>query len=120
MGHAVRANYLYAGVADLYAETGEKQLMKNLSSIWDDITYRKIYITGGCGALYDGVSPGWNHFTISLAFSRFTRHTAEHISCQTRLRIMKPVRRLVISSLSWRMLETTADARYMDMVENEL
>ncbi|CUO93569.1 Uncharacterised protein [Segatella copri] len=36
--------------------------------------------------------------TISLAFSRFTRHTAEHISCQTRLRIMKPVRRLVISS----------------------
>jgi DUF1680 family protein len=33
MGHAVRANYLYAGVADLYAETGEGQLMKNLSAI---------------------------------------------------------------------------------------
>ncbi|MDE6648197.1 MAG: glycoside hydrolase family 127 protein, partial [Prevotella sp.] len=35
MGHAVRANYLYAGVADLYAETGEAQLMKNLGAIWD-------------------------------------------------------------------------------------
>ena len=57
MGHAVRANYLYAGVADLYAETGERQLMKNLSAIWDDIVNHKIYIMGGCGALYDGVSP---------------------------------------------------------------
>ena len=54
MGHAVRANYLYAGVADLYAETGEEQLMKNLSAIWDDIIQHKIYIMGGCGALYDG------------------------------------------------------------------
>ena len=57
MGHAVRANYLYAGVADLYAETGEEQLMKNLTAIWNDIIHHKIYITGGCGALYDGVSP---------------------------------------------------------------
>ena len=57
MGHAVRANYLYAGVADLYNETGEEQLMKNLTSIWDDIVNRKMYITGACGALYDGTSP---------------------------------------------------------------
>lgn len=33
MGHAVRSNYLYAGVTDVYAETGEDQLMKNLTSI---------------------------------------------------------------------------------------
>ena len=33
MGHAVRANYLYAGVADLYLESGEEQLMRNLTSI---------------------------------------------------------------------------------------
>ena len=31
--------------------------MKNLSAIWDDIIQHKIYIMGGCGALYDGVSP---------------------------------------------------------------
>ena len=57
MGHAVRANYLYAGVADVYAETGEQQLMKNLTSIWNDIVTRKMYVTGACGALYDGTSP---------------------------------------------------------------
>ena len=57
MGHAVRANYLYAGVADVYAETGEEQLMKNLTSIWNDIVTRKMYVTGACGALYDGTSP---------------------------------------------------------------
>ena len=37
MGHAVRANYLYAGAADVYAETGEKILKDNLESIWNDI-----------------------------------------------------------------------------------
>ena len=52
MGHAVRANYLYAGVTDVYAETGEQQLMKNLTSIWNDIVTRKMYVTGACGALY--------------------------------------------------------------------
>jgi DUF1680 family protein len=57
MGHAVRANYLYAGVADLYAETGEQKLLDNLKSIWEDVVYRKMYITGACGSLYDGVSP---------------------------------------------------------------
>ena len=57
MGHAVRANYLYAGVTDVYAETGEQQLMKNLTSIWNDIVTRKMYVTGACGALYDGTSP---------------------------------------------------------------
>lgn len=57
VGHAVRANYLYAGVADLYTETGEDSLMTALESIWNDIVTKKLYITGACGALYDGVSP---------------------------------------------------------------
>ncbi|MBQ2522799.1 MAG: glycoside hydrolase family 127 protein, partial [Prevotella sp.] len=57
MGHSVRANYLYAGVADLFLEDGEQQLMKNLISIWEDIVTRKMYINGACGALYDGTSP---------------------------------------------------------------
>jgi uncharacterized protein len=57
MGHAVRANYLYAGVADVYAETGEDSLLQALNLIWDDVVNKKMYITGACGALYDGVSP---------------------------------------------------------------
>lgn len=119
IGHAVRANYLYAGVADLYAETGEGQLMKNLSSIWDDITYRKIYITGGCGALYDGVSPDGTTYDqpsiqqIHQAYGRayqLPNETSHNETCAQIGNIL----------LSWRLLETTGDARYMDMVENEL
>lgn len=119
MGHAVRANYLYAGVADLYAETGEQQLMKNLSSIWDDITYRKIYITGGCGALYDGVSPDGTTYDqpsiqqIHQAYGRAYQLPNETSHNETCAQIGNLL-------LSWRMLETTGDGRYMDMVENEL
>ena len=46
VGHAVRANYLYAGVADVYAEIGDKSLLGALEEIWRDVAYRKIYVTG--------------------------------------------------------------------------
>lgn len=119
IGHSVRANYLYAGVADLYAETGEGQLLRNLSSIWDDITYRKIYITGGCGALYDGVSPDGTTYDqpsiqqIHQAYGRAFQLPNETSHNETCAQIGNLL-------LSWRLLETTGDARYMDMVENEL
>ncbi|MDC7240054.1 MAG: glycoside hydrolase family 127 protein, partial [Spirochaetales bacterium] len=57
VGHAVRANYLYAGLCDLYNERDDKAYREVLESVWTDLTTRKLYITGGCGALYDGVSP---------------------------------------------------------------
>lgn len=66
MGHAVRANYLYAGVADLYLEDGDEDLLKVLRSVWTDLITRKIYITGGCGALYNGASPYGNFFEHQL------------------------------------------------------
>ena len=65
-GHAVRANYLYAGVADLYMETGEDSLMMALESIWNDVVSKKLYITGACGALYDGVSPNGNTYDMKI------------------------------------------------------
>ncbi|MEY2917915.1 MAG: hypothetical protein RIS73_1629, partial [Bacteroidota bacterium] len=55
-GHAVRANYLFAGVADVYAETGDESLLHTLDLMWDDVVHHKMYVTGGCGALYDGLS----------------------------------------------------------------
>lgn len=119
IGHAVRANYLYAGVADLYNETGEAQLMKNLSSIWDDITYKKIYITGGCGALYDGVSPDGTTYDqpyiqqIHQAYGRqfqLPNETSHNETCAQIGHLL----------LSWRMFESTGNAKYVDMVENEL
>src|SRR5262249_54045030 len=57
VGHAVRANYLYAGAADVYAETGDRTLLGPLLTIWEDVTSRKMAITGACGALFDGASP---------------------------------------------------------------
>lgn len=57
IGHAVRANYLYAGVADLCLEEGEEALLQVLASVWSSLVTQKLYITGGCGALYNGASP---------------------------------------------------------------
>jgi DUF1680 family protein len=48
-GHAVRAMYLYAGMADVAALTGDVGLTKALESIWHDVVDRKMYITGGIG-----------------------------------------------------------------------
>jgi DUF1680 family protein len=119
MGHAVRANYLYAGVADLYAETGEAQLMKNLSAIWDDIIQHKIYIMGGCGALYDGVSPDgttYNQPSIQQIHQAYGRQfqlpqEAAHNEICAQIGMML---------FSWRMFQTTGDAKYIDNIENEL
>lgn len=62
LGHAVRANYLYAGVADLYCENGDEAYSIMLDRMWEDLTKHKLYIIGGCGALYNGVSPYGNFF----------------------------------------------------------
>ncbi|MCR5670367.1 MAG: glycoside hydrolase family 127 protein [Butyrivibrio sp.] len=66
IGHAVRANYLYAGLADLYLEKGGEEYLEVLNSVWRDLLSHKIYITGGCGALYNGASPYGNFFEHQL------------------------------------------------------
>ena len=119
MGHAVRANYLYAGVADLYAETGEEQLMRNLEAIWNDIVNHKIYIMGGCGALYDGVSPDGTTYDqpsiqqIHQAYGRqfqLPQEAAHNEICA----------QIGLLLYSWRMFQTTVDPKYVDNIENEL
>jgi DUF1680 family protein len=49
VGHAVRAMYLYCGMADLAAISGDSGLLKALDRIWHDVVDRKMYITGGIG-----------------------------------------------------------------------
>ncbi len=49
-GHAVRATYMYSGMADIAAITKDESYLKAITSIWDDIVRSKIYITGGIGA----------------------------------------------------------------------
>jgi uncharacterized protein len=48
-GHAVRAMYLYAGVADIAAITGNKDYIETMDHIWRDVIQRKMYVTGGIG-----------------------------------------------------------------------
>ncbi|HWB12073.1 MAG TPA: beta-L-arabinofuranosidase domain-containing protein [Pirellulales bacterium] len=48
-GHAVRAMYLYAAMADVAAVTGDRDLLASLESIWRDVVERKMYVTGGIG-----------------------------------------------------------------------
>jgi DUF1680 family protein len=49
VGHAVRAMYLYCGMADMAAITGDKELRTALEKIWGDVVQRKMYVTGGIG-----------------------------------------------------------------------
>lgn len=49
VGHAVRAMYLYCGMADLAAETGDEGLLKAMERLWKNVTTRRMYITGGIG-----------------------------------------------------------------------
>lgn len=50
VGHAVRAMYLFCGMIDLAGATGDQSLLANLPRIWEDITQRKMYVTGGIGS----------------------------------------------------------------------
>ncbi|MEP0367995.1 MAG: glycoside hydrolase family 127 protein [Cyclobacteriaceae bacterium] len=116
VGHAVRANYLYAGVADVYAETGDETLKTALDNIWDDLTSTKLYITGGCGALYDGVSPNGTTYSppeiqqVHQAYGREYQLPNAGAHNETCANIGNAL-------WNWRMLQTTAEAKYSDLLE---
>lgn len=50
VGHSVRATYMYSGMADISAIEKDKAYLNAITKIWEDIVYRKMYITGGIGA----------------------------------------------------------------------
>jgi len=114
-GHAVRANYLYAGAADVYAETGDQSLLSALEKIWCDVVSRKMYVSGSTGALYDGASPDGSetHSSIKLVHQAYGRAyqlpnvTAYNESCATVGFIL----------WNWRMLAITGEARFADLLE---
>ena len=90
--------------------------MKNLKPIWEDIVYRKMYITGGCGALYNGVSPDGTDYKpvnwqqIHQAYGRpyqLPQSTAHNETCANIGNML----------FNWRMLQATGDAKYADIVE---
>ena len=50
VGHAVRALYLYAGLADVARETGEQDLLEACDRLWKSVTQKRMYITGAVGS----------------------------------------------------------------------
>lgn len=118
-GHAVRANYLFAGVADVYAETGDATLKSTLDKMWDNVVNHKMYITGGCGALYDGVSPDGTAYkpdTVQKTHQAYGKDfqlpntSAHNETCANIGNVL----------WNWRMLLVTGDAKYADVLEQSL
>ncbi|MDR8391931.1 glycoside hydrolase family 127 protein [Aliifodinibius sp. S!AR15-10] len=116
VGHAVRANYLYAGVADLYMETGDPTLLEPLQKIWEDVVKTKMYITGATGALYDGVTPDgttYNPSEIQQVHQAYGNAyelpniTAHNETCANIGNVL----------WNWRMLLATGEAKYADIME---
>ena len=116
-GHAVRANYLYAGAADLFLETGDASYWKPLPEFWTNVVTEKMYITGGCGALYDGAAPDASkdqkHITrVHQAYGRnyqLPNTTAHNETCAN----------IGNALWNWRMFLATGEAKFMDVVELE-
>ena len=116
VGHAVRSNYLYAGVADLYAETGDEEYLSMLHKVWNNLIDTKIYITGGCGALYNGVSP-YGNFWVDQKIHQAYGHeyqlpnvTAYNETCAS------------IGNVLWahRMFNIEPKAEYFDVIEKTM
>ena len=113
IGHAVRANYLYAGVADLCMEEKDEELMEVLHKVWRSLVDKKLYITGGCGALYNGASPYGYFFKHQLVHQAYGYEyqlpniTAYNETCAS------------LGGVFWayRMFQLEPKAEYMDVLE---
>lgn len=101
-GHAVRQLYLLAGVADLAAETGDRELYAVAERLWDVMVATKTYLTGGVGARHEGESFGEPY---ELPSDRAYAETCAAIAS---------------IQWSWRMALLTGDAKYSDLVERTL
>ncbi|MSU28198.1 MAG: glycoside hydrolase family 127 protein [Pedosphaera sp.] len=118
VGHAVRANYLFAGAADLYMETGDPALWRTLGAVWTNVVTRKLYLTGACGALYDGASPDGSRDQKSItrthqAYGRdfqLPNTTAHAETCANIGNVL----------WNWRMFLATGEARFVDVLELSL
>ncbi len=101
-GHAVRAGYMYAGMADVAALTGDKDYLKAIDLIYNNIVSKKYYITGGVGARHEGESFGADYELPNL--------TAYNETCAA----------ISMVYLFHRMFLLHGDAKYIDCMERTL
>lgn len=108
VGHAGHGNYLYSGVADLYAETGEKALLDSLERIWQNVVTRKMYLTGATGPNHYGVSK--NHDLVREAYGKnyeLPNIRAYNETCAN----------IGNAMWNWRMFLMNGEARFADVME---
>jgi DUF1680 family protein len=108
VGHVVTACYLYAGAADIYAETGETALWNALDRIWHSAITQKMYVTGAVGALNHGVSS--HHDDVHEAFGL-------EYELPNRIGYNETCANIANAMWNWRMLQATGDPRYADVME---
>ncbi len=102
IGHAVRAGYLYSGMADVAALTGDEDYVQAIDRIWENCVGKKIYLTGGIGARPNGEAFGNNYELPNL--------TAYNETCAA------------VANVFWnqRLFLLHGDAKYVDVLERTL
>jgi hypothetical protein len=102
VGHAVRAGYLYAAMADIAALTDDKKFLTAIDSIWENVVTKKIYVQGSIGAKGDGERFGDNY--------ELPNRTAYNETCAA------------IANVYWnhRMFLLHGDSKYIDILEKSL
>jgi len=102
VGHAVRAGYLYAAMADIAALTDDKKILQAIDSIWNNVVSKKIYVQGGVGAIGSGERFGDNY--------ELPNATAYNETCAA------------IANVYWnhRMFLLHGESKYMDILEKSL
>ncbi len=102
VGHAVRAAYMYSGMADVAALTGDKSYINALDKIWSNVVGKKLYLTGGIGA-----SGSWEGFAKNY---ELPNASAYNETCAS------------IANIMWnhRMFLLKGDSKYIDILEKTL
>lgn len=101
-GHAVRAEYLYSAMADVAALTGDQQLLAAVDTVWNNMVTKKMYVTGGTGAV-----PGGERFGANYELPNATAYNETYAS---------------VADVFWnqRMFQLHGDAKYIDVLEKVL
>lgn len=98
VGHAVRANYMYSGMADVAALTGDERYLHAIQKIWDNVVWKKLYLTGSVGALAKGEAYGADYELPADGYNE---------TCAA----------LALMMWNHRMFLLSGEARYMDIFE---
>ena len=102
VGHAVRAGYMYAGMADIAALTGDAAYASAVTALWENVVGKKLALTGGIGARHDGEAFGDNYELPNL--------TAYNETCAAQANILWNHRLFLLSG----------EAKYIDVLERTL